>query len=122
MAGTVLPNANGFGFPFPKGSRLAGDMSAAIAKLREEGKLQLMQDAWFNGRQGDRDVPVEDEDDDSVKPLTLERFDGLFLISGSSSVLALFLFCMLKLRVCRCMFKKVVQCCSRRARDPAVLV
>ncbi|OMO65348.1 Ionotropic glutamate receptor [Corchorus capsularis] len=39
---------SGFGFAFAKGSPLVQDMSSAISKLREEGKLQTMENLWFN--------------------------------------------------------------------------
>ncbi|KAM5554256.1 hypothetical protein ABKV19_022571 [Rosa sericea] len=38
---------NGFGFIFPKGSKLVRDMSRQIEILREEGKLLEMEKAWF---------------------------------------------------------------------------
>ncbi|KAL6130424.1 hypothetical protein ACLB2K_068803 [Fragaria x ananassa] len=38
---------NGFGFVFPKGSKLGRDMSRQIEILREEGKLLEMEKAWF---------------------------------------------------------------------------
>ncbi|CAL2240594.1 unnamed protein product [Prunus armeniaca] len=41
---------NGFGFVFPKGSKLAQDMSRQIEILREGGKLLEMEDAWFHSK------------------------------------------------------------------------
>ncbi|KAM7501653.1 hypothetical protein LguiB_000557 [Lonicera macranthoides] len=38
---------NGFGFVFPKGSPLVPEISRAIAKLRQEGKLTEIEDVWF---------------------------------------------------------------------------
>ncbi|KAK8569955.1 hypothetical protein V6N13_002663 [Hibiscus sabdariffa] len=40
--------SGGFGFVFPKGSPLVQDMSSAIVRLREEEKLQMMLNKWFN--------------------------------------------------------------------------
>ncbi|XP_031247129.1 glutamate receptor 1.2-like [Pistacia vera] len=78
--------ANGFAFAFRKGSPLVPYMSRAIAKLRENGKLMKMENEWFK-----RQSTFASEDDDTssvVKPLTLDSFRGLFLISGVSSALA----------------------------------
>ncbi|KAJ0053036.1 hypothetical protein Pint_03107 [Pistacia integerrima] len=78
---------NGFAFAFRKGSPLVPYMSRAIAKLRENGKLMKLEHEWFK-----RQSTFASEDDDPssvVKPLTLDSFRGLFLISGVSSALAL---------------------------------
>ncbi|KAJ0111650.1 hypothetical protein Patl1_03149 [Pistacia atlantica] len=78
---------NGFAFAFRKGSPLVPYMSRAIAKLRENGKLMKLENEWFK-----RLSTFASEDDDTssvVKPLTLDSFRGLFLISGVSSALAL---------------------------------
>ncbi|KAJ0112923.1 hypothetical protein Patl1_03159 [Pistacia atlantica] len=78
---------NGFAFAFRKGSSLVPYMSRAIAKLRENGKLMKLEHEWFK-----RQSTFASEDDDPssvVKPLTLDSFRGLFLISGVSSALAL---------------------------------
>ncbi|KAJ0051726.1 hypothetical protein Pint_03116 [Pistacia integerrima] len=78
---------NGFAFAFRKGSPLVPYMSRAIAKLRENGKLMKLEHEWFK-----RQSTFASEDDDPssvVKPLTLNSFRGLFLISGVSSALAL---------------------------------
>ncbi|KAK8541627.1 hypothetical protein V6N12_014255 [Hibiscus sabdariffa] len=47
MIGPVMPTTNGFGFAFPKGSAMAADISREIAKLREDGRLQMIENAWF---------------------------------------------------------------------------
>ncbi|KAK4846980.1 hypothetical protein QYF36_023927 [Acer negundo] len=72
---------NGFGFAFPKGSPLVLNISRGIARLREEGKLKMLQDYNMN-------------QDSSNNPSTLspERFRGLFLITGISSTLVLSIF------------------------------
>ncbi|KAL4388450.1 hypothetical protein GQ457_09G008870 [Hibiscus cannabinus] len=38
----------GFGFVFPKGSPLVQGISSGIMRLREEEKLQMMENEWFN--------------------------------------------------------------------------
>ncbi|XP_004308655.1 PREDICTED: glutamate receptor 1.4-like [Fragaria vesca subsp. vesca] len=79
---------NGFGFVFPKGSKLAHDMSVQIEKLREEGKLLEMEKAWFH-------YNANHMFEDTTNPpnaLNLSSFRGLFLVSGVSSAFALFLF------------------------------
>nr|XP_011469464.1 PREDICTED: glutamate receptor 1.2-like isoform X1 [Fragaria vesca subsp. vesca] len=85
---------NGFGFAFPKGSRLAKDMSVQIEKLREEGKLLEMENSWFP-------YDANHMFQDTTNPpnaLTLSSFRGLFLVSGVSSAFALFLFSISPLR------------------------
>ncbi|KAM5554264.1 glutamate receptor 1.4, partial [Rosa sericea] len=85
---------NGFGFAFPKGSKLAHDMSIQIEKLREEGKLLEMEKAWFhyNGNHMFEDTTSP------PNTLNLSSFRGLFLVSGVSSAFALFLFTISPLR------------------------
>ncbi|TXG55687.1 hypothetical protein EZV62_020943 [Acer yangbiense] len=43
MIGPISLITNGFGFVFPKGSPLVANISRAIAKLREDGKLTMME-------------------------------------------------------------------------------
>ncbi|KAK9911394.1 hypothetical protein M0R45_035310 [Rubus argutus] len=78
---------NGFGFAFPKGSKLVHDMSRQIEILREEGKLLEMEKACF---------PNSEESVSNPNPnpsaLNLSSFRGLFLLSGVSSAAALLLF------------------------------
>ncbi|KAK2965808.1 hypothetical protein RJ640_025317 [Escallonia rubra] len=80
---------SGFGFVFRKGSPLVNDMSREISKLREAGKLIVMEQASF--KSANSLMPQE-----SVisSPITL-NFDslrGLFLISFVSSVSILLIF------------------------------
>ncbi|KAL5802814.1 hypothetical protein ACOSQ4_031119 [Xanthoceras sorbifolium] len=84
MAGS-MSISNGFAFAFRKGSPLAPDMSRAIAQLRENGTLRTIENEWFK-------CPLaltSDETSNNVKPLTIDSFRGLFLITGVSSALAL---------------------------------
>ncbi|KAJ0112569.1 hypothetical protein Patl1_03164 [Pistacia atlantica] len=78
---------NGFAFAFRKGSPLVPYMSRAIAKLRENGKLMKLEHEWF--KRQSTFASEDDEPSSVVKPLTLDSFRGLFLISGVSSALAL---------------------------------
>ncbi|KAJ0053723.1 hypothetical protein Pint_03110 [Pistacia integerrima] len=78
---------NGFAFAFRKGSPLVPYMSRAIAKLRENGKLMMMENEWF--KRPSTFASVDDDTSSVEKPLTLDSFRGLFLISGVSSALAL---------------------------------
>ncbi|GJW06691.1 extracellular ligand-binding receptor [Tanacetum coccineum] len=68
---------------FPKGSTLAPEMSIQIAKLRQDGTLKLLEDKWFNKQLDSATAPEN---------INLERFRGLFLISGVSMASALFLY------------------------------
>ncbi|KAJ0780602.1 putative periplasmic binding protein-like I [Helianthus annuus] len=81
------PVTSGFAFIFSKGSPLVKDISREIAKIRENGSLKLLEKKWF-----DNEFSVLPQEDSSTKPannLSLERFGGLFIISGVSSCLAL---------------------------------
>ncbi|KAL4324901.1 hypothetical protein GQ457_11G004020 [Hibiscus cannabinus] len=89
MIGPVMPTTNGFGFAFPKGSAMAVDISKEIAKLREDGRLQVIENAWFKSPTTGFD---SGDGSGSVNPLTVGDFRGLFLISGSFTALAFMLF------------------------------
>ncbi|KAM5550893.1 hypothetical protein ABKV19_027303 [Rosa sericea] len=80
---------NGFGFVFPKGSKLVHDISRQIEILREEGKLVEMEEAWFHSKKTDL---MFDDTTSDPNTLNLHSFRGLFLVSGVSSVVALILF------------------------------
>ncbi|KAL5540309.1 hypothetical protein UlMin_045054 [Ulmus minor] len=90
MIKSVSNSNNGFGFAFGKGSHLVVDMSMAIAKLRETGKLANLEKVWFHGKSSD--LISQDTTNDDPNALNFETFRGLFLISGISSMIALFLF------------------------------
>ncbi|KAK0588514.1 hypothetical protein LWI29_001890 [Acer saccharum] len=90
------PSTNGFGFAFPKGSPLVPNISRAIASLREEGKLKMLEDYWFSYFSSNQSSAYMNKDSSSnPSSLSLERFGGLFLITGISStlVLSIFFFC-----------------------------
>ncbi|XP_059626899.1 glutamate receptor 1.2-like [Cornus florida] len=84
---------NGFGFVFLKGSPLVPEISRAIMKLRIEGKLMMMEKAWFNSESS-----FMSQQDSLSSPsnnpnaLNLDNFSGLFLINGIGSALALVIF------------------------------
>ncbi|KAK2631951.1 hypothetical protein EUGRSUZ_L02214 [Eucalyptus grandis] len=81
---TSLYGTEGFGFAFPKGSPLVPDISAAIAKMREEGKLYLISQNWFQNHS------LYTNQDSAAKVARLDSysFRGLFLITGITSALA----------------------------------
>ncbi|XVE78210.1 hypothetical protein DITRI_Ditri13aG0126300 [Diplodiscus trichospermus] len=83
-----LSTTNGFGFVFPKGSPLVPDISREIARLRESGKLDLLENAWFKSQTS---LTSKDNADD-VNPLTLTNVSGLFLISGVLSAVPFLIF------------------------------
>ncbi|XP_039034845.1 glutamate receptor 1.3-like [Hibiscus syriacus] len=89
MIGPVMPNTNGFGFAFPKGSAMASDISREIEKLRQDGRLQMLENAWFKSPTTSFD---SGDASSSVNPLTVGDFRGLFLISGTFTALASLLF------------------------------
>ncbi|XP_022848940.1 glutamate receptor 2.7-like [Olea europaea var. sylvestris] len=80
---------NGFGFAFQKGSPLAHEMSKAIARLREKGKLREIEKKWFRSQSSplSRDTEMK-----TSRTLGVNRFFGLFLISGISKAVAILLF------------------------------
>ncbi|GJX06066.1 glutamate receptor 3.2-like protein [Tanacetum coccineum] len=77
---------SGMGFAFPRDSPLAVDLSNAILKLTETGKLQKIHDHWLNKKAcGPQSLSfVSDQ-------LHLESFWGLFLVFGLVCALALFI-------------------------------
>ncbi|TXG67882.1 hypothetical protein EZV62_009157 [Acer yangbiense] len=83
-------SSNGFAFAFPKGSPLVPNISRAIASLREEGKLKMLEDYWFSSNQPS--AYMNQDSSSNPSSLSLERFGGLFLITGISSTLVLSIF------------------------------
>ncbi|GMI76214.1 hypothetical protein HRI_001290700 [Hibiscus trionum] len=68
---------------------MAADISREIAKLREDGRLQMLENAWFKSPTTGFD---SGDTSSSVNPLTVGEFEGLFLISGTFTALAFLLF------------------------------
>ncbi|KAL5851863.1 hypothetical protein ACOSQ3_006981 [Xanthoceras sorbifolium] len=92
----VVPNnsstTNGFGYAFSKGSPLVSNISRAIASLREEKKLKMMEDYWFSYFSSQPPTFMSQDPSSNPSRLSLKRFGGLFLITGTSSALVLFIF------------------------------
>ncbi|XP_052209774.1 glutamate receptor 2.7-like [Diospyros lotus] len=86
MVGSTFKTAGGFGFAFPKGSRLASDVSTAIMKLMEEGKMMKIESAAWPKLKDCPDSMV------SSSSLTFGSFWGLFTIVGVASSFALLIF------------------------------
>ncbi|KAL2488375.1 Glutamate receptor 2.2 [Forsythia ovata] len=81
---------NGFAFAFPKGSPMVHEMSRAIVRLREKGKLLEMEKKWFRSRSSSS--LSDNTEPDRSRTLGVNRFFGLFLLSGISKAVALLLF------------------------------
>ncbi|KAL8237162.1 hypothetical protein R6Q59_018243 [Mikania micrantha] len=79
------PITSGFGFMFPKGSRLGAEVSKEIVKMRFDGTLGGIERRWF------RSLNSFASEDTSIRPksLRLDRFGGLFIVSGIFTALAL---------------------------------
>ncbi|KAL6289612.1 hypothetical protein ACE6H2_007122 [Prunus campanulata] len=87
-------STNGFGFVFPKGSKLVHDMSMQIQLMREEGKLIEMEKVWFHKRT----IPMFDNTTSDPNTLNFHTFRGLFLVTGVSSAFTLFIFIIFPLK------------------------
>ncbi|XVF35720.1 hypothetical protein REPUB_Repub18cG0170500 [Reevesia pubescens] len=87
---TVEPTykTDGFGFIFPKGSPIVGDVSRAILNVTQGDQMEQIQNKWF------KNEAVCPNFDPSVSShsLGLESFWGLFLIVGVASISALVIF------------------------------
>ncbi|KAI3514753.1 hypothetical protein L1887_13435 [Cichorium endivia] len=81
---TSEPITSGFAFIFKKGSSLVEDVSREIARIRLDGTLASLENKWFENRMS---VPARNST--MTKALKLDRFGGLFIISGIASILAL---------------------------------
>ncbi|CDY19956.1 BnaA09g02950D [Brassica napus] len=84
-------NTNGFGFMFQKGHELVPLVSKGILNLRTSDKLIDMEKRWFENQ-----LPYTA--DDTLNPITLFRFRGLFMITGVSFAFALLVLLILWLR------------------------
>ncbi|OWM78564.1 glutamate receptor 3.7 [Punica granatum] len=78
----------GWGFAFQRGSPLAVDVSTAILKLSESGKLQEINERWFC-KMG---CPDERRRSSEATQLQLISFWGLYLLCGGSALVALMVF------------------------------
>nr|GME21061.1 Glutamate-gated kainate-type ion channel receptor subunit GluR5 [Ipomoea batatas] len=86
---STAPTTNGFGFAFQKGSPLVPEISQAIARLREEGKLAELEDKWFKNRPS---MLTQDDETSNIKTLNVDNFRGLFLLNGISKAIAVTMF------------------------------
>ncbi|KAJ4849348.1 hypothetical protein Tsubulata_050642, partial [Turnera subulata] len=89
------PYTNGFGFVFPKGSPLAADISTEIKRMREEGTLKKIEEAWFVG---DESYVSADGANNDPAALSVRNFGGAFVISGTTAALAIFILSILFLK------------------------
>ncbi|KAI3781733.1 hypothetical protein L2E82_11756 [Cichorium intybus] len=90
------PITSGFAFIFQKGSPLVEDMSREIATKRLDGSLGTLENKWFENQLY---VPLQNST--MPKALKLDRFGGLFIISGITSTFALIisLLCLLRAKM-----------------------
>ncbi|CAM6092324.1 unnamed protein product [Calypogeia fissa] len=78
---------SGWGFAFPKGSQLVVDISTAILQMSENGRLQQIHDYWLNNQNcGSSGLTV------SSNELGLDTFWGLFVITGTASILCVVIY------------------------------
>ncbi|GMN45603.1 hypothetical protein TIFTF001_014766 [Ficus carica] len=88
MIGPIFKTA-GFGFIFPKGSPLVGDISRAILNVTEGDEMKQIENKWFKFKESncpDSQARV------SSNSLSVGSFWGLFLIAGIASVVSLIIF------------------------------
>ncbi|KAE8784567.1 Glutamate receptor 2.9 [Hordeum vulgare] len=77
---------DGFGYAFPRGSPLTPDISREILKFASDDRMIKMQKELYG------DTSCLDKDDSQTSSsLALHSFQGLFIITGASSMLALLL-------------------------------
>ncbi|CAI9298549.1 unnamed protein product [Lactuca saligna] len=69
---------------FQKGSPLVEDVSREIARMRLDGTLGSLESKWF-----DNHLLVPARNSTMPQALKLNRFGGLFIISGVTSIFAL---------------------------------
>ncbi|MED6133527.1 hypothetical protein PIB30_029076 [Stylosanthes scabra] len=79
----------GFGFVFPKGSPLVGDISRAILNVSEGGQMRKFENAWLNRSSCEDSNNNNAAKVSSSASLGLESFWGLFLVVGVSCLIAL---------------------------------
>uniref|UniRef100_A0A0A9DJM3 Ionotropic glutamate receptor C-terminal domain-containing protein n=1 Tax=Arundo donax TaxID=35708 RepID=A0A0A9DJM3_ARUDO len=77
---------DGFGYAFPRGSPLAPEISREILQFASSDKMAKLEEQLY----GDTKCPDKD-DSQTSSSLTLHSFLGLFIITGTSSLLALIL-------------------------------
>lgn len=65
------------------------EISEAIVRLREEGKLKELEDKWFKNQSSL--LPLANAGN-QLNTLSLDNFQGLFLVSGISKAIAFVVF------------------------------
>ncbi|KAG8388842.1 hypothetical protein BUALT_Bualt02G0167000 [Buddleja alternifolia] len=90
---------SGFGFAFQKGSPLVPEISRAIAELREEGEIVELEKKWFK-TQPPPSLLSRDSNEQLPKfnKLSVDKFFGLFLVSGIANSIALLILVILLVR------------------------
>ncbi|XP_072978881.1 glutamate receptor 2.8-like [Typha angustifolia] len=78
-----MNKTGGFGFAFPKGSSLVSDLSRAILNITEGDEMSEIERKWF----GDQSSCSSQDDPLTSNSLSIESFWGLFLITGTASIL-----------------------------------
>lgn len=81
---------------FPLGSSIVEDMSKAMLKVTESGKISEIQDTWFQKKRRYNQSNCYSKDNDtsssSSSRLDLSYFWILFLIAASAAIFALLLY------------------------------
>ncbi|KAL1538006.1 hypothetical protein AAHA92_26795 [Salvia divinorum] len=89
MIGQIYPTS-GLGFAFPKGSPLVYDVSHEILMLKEDRELMVrLTKKWLGDA---KECPNADGALSTSQSLNIDSFQGLFVIAGVSSTLALAIF------------------------------
>ncbi|PRQ24188.1 hypothetical protein RchiOBHm_Chr6g0269651 [Rosa chinensis] len=88
MIGPII-KTDGFAFVFPKGSPLVPDVSRSILQFTEGDSMKELERKWFGNETSCSGSNPMVSDSNS---LSLDRFWGLFLIAGVTSLLALIIF------------------------------
>ncbi|TVU19111.1 hypothetical protein EJB05_35244, partial [Eragrostis curvula] len=86
MVGPIYKTA-GFGFAFPKGSPLLGDISKAILNITGGDAIIQIEKKWTADRNNCPNMGPVDE----PGSLTFEEFRGLFILTGAVSVCSLYI-------------------------------
>ncbi|KAF3446141.1 hypothetical protein FNV43_RR11320 [Rhamnella rubrinervis] len=91
MIGPIF-KTDGFGFAFPRGSPLVGDISRAILNVTEGDEMKKIENKWLMDWAS---CPLDSKPSITSSSLSLDSFWGLFLIAGVSSLSALVIFAVL---------------------------
>lgn len=86
MVGPIY-KTGGFGFVFPKDSPLVSDISRAVLSLSEDKEMQEIETKWLTSS----DCTDSETKVDSSR-LSIDSFWGLYLITGTASLITLTIF------------------------------